>query len=353
MKILITGAAGFVGSRLAEAIAHSIENIELIGIDNLSRRGSETNLAFLSKLGCKLIHGDIRVNDDVVELPKVDWILDCAAIPSVMAGIGGGSAQLVGHNLIGTLNLLEKCRRDRCGFLMLSTSRVYAINSLLEIKLVDNGDRFTPDLSQPLPNGFSKLGVNESFSTTAPISLYGATKLASEVMALEYAATFEFPLWINRCGVIAGAGQFGKPDQGIFSFWIYQWLCQKPLKYIGFGGEGKQVRDFVCPQDLARLIQMQLNQPDRQAPKIVNVGGGNDCAMSLKELSAYCRANLGDDCAVASVPETRTFDIPYYVTDNSLVKRSWGWQPEVKMTDTLAAIANWAKANQPLIESGF
>jgi CDP-paratose 2-epimerase len=61
--------------------------------------------------------------------------------------VSGGAAQLVGHNLIGTLNLLEKCRRDRCGFLMLSTSRVYAINSLLAIKLTDNGDRFTPDLS--------------------------------------------------------------------------------------------------------------------------------------------------------------------------------------------------------------
>jgi CDP-paratose 2-epimerase len=353
MKILITGAAGFVGSRLAEAIANSIENTELIGIDNLSRRGSETNLAFLNKLGCKLVHGDIRVNDDVSELPKVDWILDCAANPSVLAGINGGTSQLVGHNLIGTLNLLEKCRRDRCGFLMLSTSRVYAINSLLAIKLKDNGDRFTPDLAQAMPIGFSELGVSENFSTAAPISLYGATKLASEVMALEYAAMFDFPLWIDRCGVIAGAGQFGKPDQGIFSFWIYQWLLGKPLKYIGFGGEGKQVRDFVCPEDLGRLIHMQLTQPDRNAPKIVNVGGGNDRAMSLKELSSYCRTTLGNDCAISSVPETRTFDIPYYVTDNSMVTQTWGWQPEIKMTNTLAAIASWAKANRVLIESGF
>jgi CDP-paratose 2-epimerase len=75
---------------------------------------------------------------------------------------------------------------------------------------------------------------------------------------------------------------------------------------------------------------MQLTQPDRDAPKIVNVGGGNDCAMSLKELSHYCRIPWATDCAVSSVPQTRTFDIPYYVTDNSLVTQTWDWQPEVK-----------------------
>ena len=57
-------------------------------------------------------------------------------------------------------------------------------------------------------------------------------------MALEYAAAFGFPLWIDRCGVIAGPGQFGRIDQGIFSYWIYQWQRGKPLSYIGFGGKG-------------------------------------------------------------------------------------------------------------------
>lgn len=268
MKILITGVAGFVGSRLAEAIANAMEGVTLVGIDNLSRRGSETNLPLLRKIDYQFIHGDVRSVDDIAELPKVDWIIDCAANPSVLAGIRGGSTQLVGHNLIGTLNLLEKCRRDSSGFLMLSTSRVYSIKALCSIALKEEKFRFIPDGSQGFPIGFSSNGISEASSTIAPILLYGATKLASEMMALEYASTFEFPVGIDRCGVIARAGQFDKIDQGIFSFWIYQWMLGKQLSYIGFGGGGKQLRDFLCPQNLARLICMQLAQPDKNVPKL-------------------------------------------------------------------------------------
>ncbi|NEP25919.1 NAD-dependent epimerase/dehydratase family protein, partial [Moorena sp. SIO3I6] len=238
-------------------------------------------------------------------------------------------------------------------FMILSTSRVYSINALCSIPLNEDNNRFIPDHSQTFPVGFSLQGVSENFSTSAPVSLYGSTKLASEIMALEYSSAFDFPVWVNRCGVIAGAGQFGKIDQGIFSFWIYQWMLGKPLSYIGFGGEGKQVRDFICPEDLARLISMQLSQPDKKAPKVVNVGGGQECSMSLKELSQYCAERLRVKREINSIPETRPFDIPYYVTDNSLVQEIWNWKPEVSATNTLDAIANWAKANRAAIEVGF
>lgn len=353
MKILITGVAGFVGSHLAVKIANTSDQITLIGIDNLSRRGSENNLPLLRKLDCQFIHGDIRHVDDVAALPKADWIVDCAANPSVLAGVEGGSAQVVGHNLIGTLNLLEKCRKEGCGFLMLSTSRVYSIESLCSIPLREKETRLTPDLSQPLPLGFSSKGINETFSKQSPISLYGATKLASEVMALEYASAYHFPIWINRCGLIAGAGQFGNISQGTFSFWVYHWILGKPLSYISFGGQGKQVRDCLCPEDLARLVCLQIAQPDKEAPKVVNVGGGTDQSMSLKELSQYCREKLNIDREIASVPQTRPFDIPYYVTDNTLVQQIWGWQPEIGVKEIIDAIIAWAQANQSVIASGF
>ena len=120
--------------------------------------------------------------------------------------------------------------------------------------------------------GFSPRGISEDFSTAAPISLYGATKLSSEVLALEYGRTFQFPVWINRCGVIAGPGQFGTAEQGIFSFWIHAWRSQLPLRYIGFGGRGLQVRDALHPQDLATLVVhgMALSTPARtgSSPRI-------------------------------------------------------------------------------------
>ena len=353
MKILITGVAGFVGSNLAVHMANTWENVSLIGIDNLSRRGSENNLPLLKQLDCQFIHGDIRNLADVAALPKVDWIVDCAANPSVLAGVGGGSAQVVGHNLIGTLNLLEKCRQESCGFLILSTSRVYSIAALSRIPLKEEETRFEVDLTQPLPPGFSAKGINETFSTEAPISLYGATKLASEVMALEYAATYQFPIWINRCSLIAGAGQFGNISQGTFAFWVYHWLLGKKLSYISFGGQGKQVRDCLCPEDLARLVCLQITQPDKEAPKVVNVGGGVEQSMSLKELSQYCQEQMKITRKIGSIPETRPFDIPYFIADNTLVQKSWGWQPKIGVKENIDAIIAWAKANQSVIASGF
>lgn len=80
--------------------------------------------------------------------------------------------------------------------------------------------------------GISPLGVTENYSTEPPVSLYGSTKVTSEHLALEYGTIFGLPVWINRCGVMAGAGQFGHPMQGIFAFWIYSCREKRPLKYM-------------------------------------------------------------------------------------------------------------------------
>jgi CDP-paratose 2-epimerase len=352
MKILITGIAGFVGSRLALGLKDRHPEWSIIGIDNLSRRGSETNLSALRARDIHFIHGDVRNREDIDELPPAEWLIDCAANPSVLAGVDGGSSQVVQHNLVGTLNLLEKCRRETCGFLMLSTSRVYSIDALAQIPIVVGVDRFDPCTRGRLPAGFSANGISEIFPTSAPISLYGATKLASEVMALEYGSAFGFPVWINRCGVLAGAGQFGKIDQGIFSFWIYQWLLRRPLSYIGFGGEGYQVRDLLGPDDLLNLLLMQIADPSRVKTRILNVGGGSVSSLSLRELSNYCEQRFGPK-HIESSPETRSFDIPYYVTDNALASATWGWYPQRTAWDVLDEIAVWAEANRGFIGNGF
>ncbi len=353
MNVLITGIAGFVGSQLAAFLKGNLPEVNITGIDNLSRRGSEYNLPALKKLGCRFIHGDIRVKADIEDLPAVDWIIDCAANPSVLAGFNGGTTQLIGHNLIGTLNLLEKCRQHKAGLILLSTSRVYSIEKLNQIPLRADENRLMVDTHQKFPAGFTPAGITEDFSTAAPVSLYGATKLASEIMALEYAYTFDIPLWINRCGVIAGPGQFGKIDQGIFSFWIYQWLLNKPLSYIGFGGKGLQVRDLFGPADLGRLLMKQMKVEDKKIPKVINVGGGLASSFSLKELNAYCEQKFGFPKSINEDAGSRPFDIPYYVTDNTLVQKYWDWQPSTDKYSILDQIFDWAKRNEELIRSEF
>jgi CDP-paratose 2-epimerase len=342
LKILITGVAGFVGFKLAEYFRREDKSIVLFGIDNLSRKGSEYNLELLEKLNCVFYKGDISKQNDVDALPTVDWIIDCAANPSVLAGLDGGGLDLIQNNLTGTFYLLEKCKRDHAGFIMLSTSRVYSIENLKRIPLEVSGNSFfiTPHASYPL--GFSSKGVAEDFSTSSPISLYGATKLASEVLAMEYHYTFGFPVWINRCGVIAGPGQFGKIDQGIFSFWIYQYILNKPLSFIGFGGNGFQARDMLHPWDVFQMVQMQLSDQQSLSPRIVNLGGGVQNTLSLAQLDAFCKSQIDPHKQINRIEQNRNFDIPFYATDYSKATEFWNWRPSFTSMQILEQIVGYA-----------
>src|SRR5262245_27413171 len=289
VKILVTGACGFVGSTLIREWLEGSEH-KFIGLDNLTRTGSEVNRPALKRLGVHVLHGDLRCASDLDALPAVDVVLEVAANPSVLAGVDGrtSSRQLVEHNLVGTVNTLEYCRQHKAAFILISTSRVYSIPPLATLPLRVRDGAFEPDSAGPLPAGLTAAGVREDFSTAAPVSLYGATKLASEQLALEYGVTYGFPVWINRCGVFAGAGQFGRPDQGIFSYWINSWLRRRPLGYTGFGGQGYQVRDCLHPTDLVPLLERQIASLNGSHPRVTNVGGGRASAISLGELSEWC-----------------------------------------------------------------
>lgn len=350
MKILISGICGFVGSTLALALRESTEDLEISGFDNFIRPGSELNRIHLKSQGIQVIHADVRSATDIACLPAADWVIDAAANPSVLAGVDGGSSslQVVEHNLGGTIHLLEYCKRHRAGFTLLSTSRVYSIAPLVGLPLVARNDALHLDPTRPLPSGASVRGIAETFSTAPPVSLYGSTKLASEILALEYSDAFQFPVSVNRCGVLAGAGQFGRADQGIFSFWINSWLRKQPLQYIGFGGLGHQVRDCLHPRDLVPVILQQIEADQNGikpgVPRIANFSGGVENSMSLAQLSAWCRERFGDR-PVSSNPASRTYDIGWMILDPSLAQETWGWKPQTPITRILEEIATHAESH--------
>lgn len=347
MKILISGVCGFVGSTLARALVQSGRGHQVVGFDNFIRPGSESNRAELKALGVKLFHGDLRAASDLETLPACDWVIDAAANPSVLAGVDGktSSRQLVEHNLAGTVNLLEYCKPRRAGFILLSTSRVYSITPLaaLAVEAVDGA--FRPARAAALPPGLTAAGVDETFATLAPISLYGSTKLASEALALEYGETFDLPVFINRCGVLAGAGQFGRPDQGIFAYWVNSHLRRRPLKYIGFGGQGHQVRDCLHPRDLVPALERQFAAPKlAAADRLANFSGGAASAMSLRQLTDWCAAKFGPQ-PVAADPAPRPFDIPWIILDHAKATRLWQWSPQTPTRAILEEIAAHAQAH--------
>ena len=344
MKILVTGISGFAGSNIAINMLQTETKNKIIGFDNLSRPGCERNIEILRNTGIEIIRGDIRNQSDIETLPTVDWIIDCAANPSVLAGLDGQSSsrQLMEHNLIGTINLLEYCKKRKTGLILLSTSRVYSATELAVLPVKTTNDRY--ELQQSEVFGISTNGISENFPTSAPISLYGASKLASETLIMEYGKSFDFPVWINRCGVLAGSGQFGKADQGIFSYWIHSFREKRPLKYIGFNGTGHQVRDALHPKDLVPLLSQQIMEPDSEAPKIVNLGGGIENCMSLKELSNWCEERFGSNELISS-EEVRPMDAPWIVLDSSVAMKAWGWNVQTNIEQILEEIANHAEQN--------
>ena len=374
MRLLITGICGFVGSALVRAIRESGLDWEIIGLDNFIRPGSEENRLALKHLGVKIFHGDIRCASDFESLPHCDWLLDAAANPSVLAGVDGmtSSRQLVEHNLLGTVNLLETCKRWKAGFILLSTSRVYSIPPLAALPLEVHDRAYRPILPVPSSSSvsasqfsafqlssISRQGISETFSTAAPISLYGSTKLCSEALALEYGETFNLPVWINRCGVMAGGGQFGRADQGIFAFWIHSHRQHRPLKYIGFDGMGHQVRDCLHPRDLVPLLVKQMGAVSHPTPptgehndgssRVFNVSGGEPSAMSLRQLTAWCDDRFGSH-AVASHAEPRPFDLPWVVLDHAKATQVWDWQPSTPVQEVLEEIASHSDKRSDWLE---
>ena len=432
MHLLITGGCGFVGSRIAKwflaneplssgplssgpvpgsypdrrAPASSgdgssgsltpglkipglkIPGLKITLVDNLMRPGSQTNRAPLECLGAEVILGDLRQRDFVESLPACDWVIDCAANPSVLAGLGSAaldapanipsqanqspSQNLVDHNLGGTIHLLEYCKRHRAGMVLVSSSRVYSIRELSGIphQIKNSVLQFDWDRieSENLIPGLSRQGIDERFSIEPPLSLYGATKLASEWLAKEYSNAFDFPLWINRCGILAGSGQFGKADQGIITYWMHRFLYRHPLRMLGFQGSGAQVRDCLHPDDLARLVQLQIgesigesqgrqtqqplqNQPSlRSKPITVNVSGGIESAFSLQELHEWCARRWGSErfgavSELQRIDQPRPYDAPWIVLDSNKARQTWNWEPLRDRLSIWEEIAEHAEEN--------
>jgi CDP-paratose 2-epimerase len=339
-NILITGGAGFVGSSLAILFKQGFDGVTVTSLDNLHRRGSELSLPRLKAAGVRFCHGDVRCTDDLEEAGDFDLLIDCAAEPSVLAGTSGSPQYVLDNNLNGTINCMEAARLHGAAFVFLSTSRVYPIAALNSLPYCEDATRFR---WEPAPNvpGFSKHGVAESFPLDGARSFYGASKLAAEMILQEYVYNTGMKAIINRCGILAGPWQMGKVDQGVVTLWVARHYFQKPLQYIGFGGQGKQVRDLLHVKDLFDLLLLQIKSPDKWDGSVYNVGGGLEGSVSLLELTGLCAAVTERRIEISSVPDTRDVDLRIYLTDTQKVREEFGWTPTKSALDIVQDIYSW------------
>jgi CDP-paratose 2-epimerase len=345
MRVLVTGGAGFVGASVAIALAERHPDWGIVAFDNLHRRGSELNLPRLRAAGVSFIHGDIRLGDDLLVIDELDALVECSAEPSALAGYDGEPQYVVDTNLLGAHSCLELARRHGAFVLFLSTSRVYPVAALRSLTMEEADTRFELSEVQRLP-GASSAGISESFPMQGARTLYGATKLAAELLIEEYRDAYGLRAVINRCGVIAGPWQLGKVDQGVFTYWMLAHHFSRPLGYIGFGGRGKQVRDLLHIDDLLELLDGQLLDPQHWDGKTVNVGGGRSSSLSLLETTGLCAEITGKSVDVSGVAQTRPGDVPIYISDCSALHGLTEWRPRHEPREILADIHTWIREQE-------
>lgn len=347
--ILITGGCGFIGSNLAILLKSKYTNYTIICIDNLKRRGSELNLPRLKNAGIEFIHGDIRNIEDIDITLNPDFIIDAAAEPSVLAGMDSALSYVINTNLNGTVNILRFAVKHQAKLLFLSTSRVYPIAYLEQLNYQPGNTRFELMPEQLLP-GVSLKGISEAFLLDKARSVYGTTKLASELLLAEYKAFFGLQYVVNRCGVVAGPYQMGKVDQGVIALWVAMHYWKKDVTYFGYGGTGQQVRDVMHVEDLFNLVDYQIHHFDQVDGETFNAGGGRDCSVSLKELTAVCATITGNKVKEHAFIENRKGDIPLYLSDTTKLHSITGWKPANNIHDIVEDVFQWIRENDSFLK---
>ena len=350
MKILITGGAGFVGSSLAIYLKKKYPSYIIDCFDNLKRRGSELNLIEFKELGIGFFHGDIRNVEDLDPLPEFDLMIEASAEPSVMSGLDSNPNYVINNNLYGSINCFNLCVKNKAKLIFLSTSRVYPIDKIEKAEFIEDTTRFFFKDKQEF-EGISEKGISEKLSLEGARSFYGMTKLSGELFLKEYAEFYNLKSAITRFGVIAGPRQMGKTDQGVVTLWLAKHYWKQSLKYIGYGGQGKQVRDILHISDLLELVDLQIHKIELFENKIFNAGGGLYSSASLCEMTKICQNITGNDIKLESEAANRPADLRIYITDNTKITEETGWRPKKTVENVFQDIYFWIQGNEKHLES--
>lgn len=358
MKILITGGCGFLGSTLALYLRE--RGHDVVAMDNLVRRGSESNIDRLQEHGVAFVHGDVRCVEDFAGLPQgIELICDASAQPSVVSGYTNPMFDLT-NNTLGVFHVLEYAREHRCPLIFCSTNRIYSADKINALPRRESATRLEWDLAawrklppECRPSGFDpEYGISEEFSLDgAGRSIYGVSKLMADVVCQEYADAFDIPVILNRLGVISGAGQFGKIDQGWVVWWAVACWFGLPLKYIGWGG--KQVRDILFVEDVCRLVDLEIGQIGRLHSGVFNAGGGAANSLSLLEATQLLEKRLSRSMSITHEESPRKADTVIYITDNRKVERELGWKPRVNLSEGMDSILAWIRKNEAQLSSRY
>ncbi len=330
-RALITGGAGFVGTNLALRLAE--DGVEVVVLDNLSRRGVTENLSWLrSTYGpqVRVEIGDICATQTLRRaLEGVSEVYHLAGQVAVTTSLES-PVEDFRVNAEGTLGLLEEIRRlDELPFLLFtSTNKVYG--ALTDLELERNGHRWEPVEASIRAAGLSELRPLD-FCTP-----YGCSKGAADQYVLDYAKSFGLPAVVFRMSCIYGPHQHGTEDQGWVAHFAIRALERRPITLYG---DGAQVRDILFVQDLVEAMQLARENVEELAGQPFNMGGGTANAVSLLDVVELL-AELGTPTEVRYAEE-RPGDQRYYVADTSSFSAATGWLAAVDAQEGIARLHRW------------
>ena len=262
------------------------------------------------------------------KISRYDLIIDCCAEAAVEKS-KSHLDKVFYTNLIGTFNILKKCAKEKSNIIFLSSSRVYSIKKLLKLK--------------------KNSSINERFETQEAKSIYGFCKYSSEQLIKEFSFLYKIKYIINRFGVISGPWQFGMQEQGFVSYWLWRHLNKRKLVYIGFGGKGSQIRDVIHISDVCKLITLQIKKIKKIHNVTMNVGGGKKNSVSLKNLTKICQQITSNKVIISSRKSTSIYDIPFYVSNNSKVKKIYKWEPQKSFLYIVRDMYRWMISNKKIL----
>ena len=306
-KILITGGAGFIGSHLTDLLLKQGNFVRIL--DNFSS-GKLKNLP-TGNPNLEILTGDIRNQDEVAEAVKgIDGVVHLAAVASVQASVEDPDSTH-GSNFIGTLNLLEDCRREKIKrFLYASSAAVY-------------GDVTTLPVSEDTP-------LN-------PLTPYAADKLAGEYYLDFYRREHRIEPGIFRFFNVFGPRQDpSSPYSGVISIFADRSISKQPITVFG---DGEQTRDFIYVNDLTRILLQALNS-DTIETGPVNVGTGQQTSIN-KIIDTL--GHIQQQKLTVSYASPRPGDIKYSVADISRLQTRFAFKPEVSLKQGLKKLLDYAK----------
>lgn len=327
-KLLVTGSSGLIGSE--SVLYFESKGWEVHGIDNNMRKeffGEDGDTAWnLNRIlgSTKNFHHhniDIRDRKEVLQFIDQltpDFIIHCAAQPShdLAASLPFKDFDI---NAVGTLNLLEATRRSapEATFCFMSTNKVYG-DAPNELKLKELKTRW----EYADPKLFN--GIDESMRIDqSKHSLFGASKVAADVMVQEYGRYFDMKTACFRGGCLTGPAHSAAELHGFLAYLI---KCVKEgRQYRIFGYKGKQVRDNIHSYDVCRAFESFYNNPSSGA--VYNLGGGRSNSVSMLEAIKKAEDITGKKMNYEYVEENRKGDHMCYISDLSKMKRdfpTWG-----------------------------